>query len=219
MMIRACLNQLALTRAPSVIAWTRYTSRTFTSSIVNRGLGEFFDDAKDGWRWKEGAPGRAWDASELRQKSFDDLHKLWFVCIKEQNLLASQGEEARRFRYFFPHETRVKRLRMTMSRIKLVLWERHKAHTHAMNIVTREKRREELKIELAEQALELGKQAPNDYTLERALSEEQPYIPPSPKVERILRKEQEGAKKPRNIKAVRPNRVINSNPSLQKFIV
>ena len=40
--------------------------------------------------------GRAWEASELRLKSFKDLHTLWYVAAREQNLLASQKEEVRR---------------------------------------------------------------------------------------------------------------------------
>lgn len=40
--------------------------------------------------------GRAWKASELRLKSFNDLHTLWYLVVHERNLLATQTQEMRR---------------------------------------------------------------------------------------------------------------------------
>ncbi|OCF61297.1 hypothetical protein L486_00944 [Kwoniella mangroviensis CBS 10435] len=73
--------------------------------------------------------GRSWTAAELRQKSFQDLHTLWYVLLKERNVLATQREERRRLG--IGHRVdgelltkRAFRCRKTMARIKYVLNER-----------------------------------------------------------------------------------------------
>ncbi|KAI0971378.1 mitochondrial 39-S ribosomal protein L47 (MRP-L47)-domain-containing protein [Xylaria arbuscula] len=71
--------------------------------------------------------GRAWTVEELRHKSWEDLHKLWWVCIKEQNRLATARKERNRLRFPDGAEEGAQRLeevRKTMSSIKHALTER-----------------------------------------------------------------------------------------------
>ncbi|KAI0801817.1 mitochondrial 39-S ribosomal protein L47 (MRP-L47)-domain-containing protein, partial [Irpex lacteus] len=81
--------------------------------------------------------GRAWTAAELRRKSFKDLHTLWYVLVRERNLLATQREEARRMGIMhnrLDSATKVFRVRKSMARIKYVLNERRLAYEGAIEI-------------------------------------------------------------------------------------
>lgn len=42
------------------------------------------------------AHGRAWTMAELRNKDWDDLHRLWWRCVKEQNRIETSEHERQR---------------------------------------------------------------------------------------------------------------------------
>ena len=93
-----------------------------TAAEGTAGLRQFFD--LENPLGENVVAGRAWKASELRGKSWDDLHKLWFVLLKERNLLESQRALCRRIRVRFANPERIKKVRKSQARIKAVLAER-----------------------------------------------------------------------------------------------
>ncbi|KAG0281354.1 54S ribosomal protein L4 mitochondrial [Linnemannia exigua] len=101
-----------------------------------RGVEEFFENGKS-IPTEKSWTGRAWRASELRVKSFDDLHKLWYVLLKERNVLAAQKEDARRFhisKQYFSNKGRQVKCQKSMARIKFVLNERRMAWVEATKL-------------------------------------------------------------------------------------
>ncbi|KAI0761938.1 mitochondrial 39-S ribosomal protein L47 (MRP-L47)-domain-containing protein [Trametes elegans] len=86
--------------------------------------------------------GRAWTAPELRRKSFKDLHTLWYVVLRERNLLATQQAEARRIganEQALSLWAKAFRCRKTMARIKYVINERRVAYEGAVKIFNEER--------------------------------------------------------------------------------
>ena len=68
--------------------------------------------------------GRSWRANELRLKSHDDLHKLWYVLLQEKNKLKADllmSIQMRQQFYGYPHIVKVK---LSMSRLLTVVNER-----------------------------------------------------------------------------------------------
>jgi large subunit ribosomal protein L47 len=82
--------------------------------------------------------GRAWTAAELRRKSFRDLHTLWYVLVRERNLLATQKATYRRstvgLGLLNNVEKRAHQCRKSMARMKYVINERRLAYEGAMKI-------------------------------------------------------------------------------------
>ncbi|RHY06401.1 hypothetical protein DYB25_003449 [Aphanomyces astaci] len=86
----------------------------------------------DGKKVKRGPPvvGGDWKAWMLRNKSTDDLHKLWYVLLKERNALLTEQAECHTKNMVFPNPFRKSKVRKSMARIKLVLHERSNIYQH-----------------------------------------------------------------------------------------
>ena len=97
------------------------------SSTSRTGLEEFYD-TKHHLAMAEPVAGRAWLAGELRRKSFEDLHKLWFVLYRERNMLLTEQARARRHGMRLARLDRKGKVQKSMARIKAVLADRHKTY-------------------------------------------------------------------------------------------
>ena len=86
-------------------------------------MGKFLEDEFEGDD-DDFKAGRPWLQSELRLKSFEDLHKLWYVCLIEKNKLLSTKHRMRSRGMAMKGPERIKKVRTTMRRIKTVVRER-----------------------------------------------------------------------------------------------
>eukprot|EP01134_Creolimax_fragrantissima_P004245 CFRG4245T1 len=113
------LTTLTSTQAPAVASF-----RGISSTTPLKGIEEFYDTTQV---YEISPTGRAWEASELRNKSYEDLHKLWYVLLKERNLLMTMMHDARSNGRSFPSPKRLKQVKLSMNRIKVVCGERERA--------------------------------------------------------------------------------------------
>lgn len=79
--------------------------------------------------------GRPWTIQELRRKSFEDLHTIWYVCVKERNILEREG---RIYQIYHdsdsnPFSRQSAKVRDTMWRIRHVLAERQTAWENSLS--------------------------------------------------------------------------------------
>ncbi|XP_071705435.1 uncharacterized protein [Rutidosis leptorrhynchoides] len=100
------------------------TSAASTVRTAHNPLEEFFEVDRNQEDEKPVVYGRSWKASELRLKSWDDLQKLWYVLLKEKNMLMTQRQMLHAQNLRFPNPERLPKVRKSMCRIKHVLTER-----------------------------------------------------------------------------------------------
>eukprot|EP00240_Pyramimonas_obovata_P011926 CAMPEP_0118934978 /NCGR_PEP_ID=MMETSP1169-20130426/14627_1 /TAXON_ID=36882 /ORGANISM="Pyramimonas obovata, Strain CCMP722" /LENGTH=142 /DNA_ID=CAMNT_0006877945 /DNA_START=217 /DNA_END=645 /DNA_ORIENTATION=+ len=96
--------------------------RRLSVTPMNRGIEDFFTVKADAE--KPLVVGREWKADHLRLKSFEDLHKLWYILLKEQNALFTERYHAKQNRQQMEAPHRLRMVRKSMARIKHVLTER-----------------------------------------------------------------------------------------------
>ncbi|KAL3861235.1 hypothetical protein ACJMK2_007283 [Sinanodonta woodiana] len=99
----------------------------FSTSQSRNGLMEFFDD-KLNWGMDKVSVGRPWRVDELRIKSNEDLHKLWYVLLKERNMLMTMEEEYKRKLRAFPSPERIFKVEESMENLQQVVKERNEAY-------------------------------------------------------------------------------------------
>lgn len=100
---------------------------TFHTTANSRSLMEFFDSEKN-WGEMEVKVGRAWKIEELRIKSNEDLHKLWFVLLKEKNMLLTMEHACKEEYQLFPNPERIDKVEESMKNLEDVVKERNRAY-------------------------------------------------------------------------------------------
>ena len=73
---------------------------------------------------KDAKNGRSWRAEELRLKNHDDLHKLWYVLLKEKNKLKSDFLMTKQMGQVYFGKNDLKKVNLSMSRLLTVVNER-----------------------------------------------------------------------------------------------
>ncbi|KAK3318363.1 mitochondrial 39-S ribosomal protein L47 (MRP-L47)-domain-containing protein [Apodospora peruviana] len=111
----------------------------FVETDPDHGLWDFFQDRKTVAQAPEldSQHGRAWQVEELRHKSWDDLHRLWWVCVKERNRISTAQWERTKSELGFGDaeaKTRDREVRFSMRAIKHVLTERFYAWEDAVKL-------------------------------------------------------------------------------------
>ncbi|XP_022053754.2 39S ribosomal protein L47, mitochondrial [Acanthochromis polyacanthus] len=131
--VSVCQQQLHIFRDKHPLvasSWSPISSaaqyRSLHTTVSRRGLEEFFDSPEN-WGETTVKSGAPWTAKQLRTKSNEDLHKLWYVLLKEKNMLMTLEQEAKRQRVPMPSPERVRKVERSMIRLETVVKERETA--------------------------------------------------------------------------------------------
>ena len=122
--IRALSMSSTSSRASSSSTTTAAAAGGGAAPVMPKGLQAFFPT---NFRAEEVQTGRAWRVRELRQKSATDLHKLWYVLLKERNMLHTVRLAARSEGGPMPSPERLHKVKQGMRGIRVVLGERERA--------------------------------------------------------------------------------------------
>ncbi|KAK7704937.1 54S ribosomal protein L4 mitochondrial [Diaporthe eres] len=106
---------------------------------ADHGLWDFFysKDKPLNTPAEDAAHGRSWKVEELRRKSWEDLHSLWWVCVKERNRIATGNWERSKGKYGYgdnESKGREMEVRKTQAAIKHALTERFYAWEDARKL-------------------------------------------------------------------------------------
>ncbi|KAF6385158.1 mitochondrial ribosomal protein L47 [Rhinolophus ferrumequinum] len=115
---------LLLKNTPNITSL--HQCRLFHTTLSRKGLEEFFDDPKN-WGEEKVKSGASWTCQQLRNKSNEDLHKLWYVLLKERNMLLTLEQEAKRQILPMPSPERLEKVIESMDALDKVVQEREDA--------------------------------------------------------------------------------------------
>lgn len=101
-------------------------ARSINTSSVRCGLNEFFDE--DQYDSDKAIVGRPWRKEELRIKSNRDLHKLWYVLLKERNMVMTMKHMYDEAMEPLPNPERLDKVEESMENILDVVKERNRAY-------------------------------------------------------------------------------------------
>lgn len=101
--------------------------RAISTTAPRQDLMQFFDDKKN-WGEQEVKHGRGWTKDDLRIKSNSDLHQLWFVLLKERNMLLTMEHECKEKMELFPSPERLDKVKESMENLEEVVRERNRAY-------------------------------------------------------------------------------------------